>query len=73
MVERPNTFLLYILFDVMQTFQSRHIYIYIYTVLSFYDANDLYMMMSVMCFNLHVMYSLLFLKSYMWERYQSMI
>ena len=29
MVERPNTFLFYILFDVMQTFQLRHIYIYI--------------------------------------------
>jgi hypothetical protein len=74
-VERPNIFLFYILFDVIQTFQSRHIYIYIYiyTVSSFYSANDLYMMMSVMCFNLHVMYSFAFLNSYMWARYRSMI
>jgi hypothetical protein len=59
-VDGPNIFLFYTLFDVMQTFQSRHIYIYIYTVSSFYDADDLYMMMSVMCFNLHVMYSFYF-------------
>ena len=60
-VNGPNIFLFYTLFDVIQTFQSCHIYIY--TVLSFYYANDLYMMMSVMCFNLHAMYSFVFFKS----------
>jgi hypothetical protein len=63
----PNILLSYTLFDVKQTFQSRHIYIYIYiyiyTVSSFYYANDLYMMISVMCFNLHAMYSFAFLQS----------
>ena len=50
------------LYGWMDTFQSRYIYIYIYiyTVSSFYDADDLYMMMSVMCFNLHVMYCFCF-------------
>ena len=60
-VNRPKFFPFYTLFDVKQTFQSRHIYIYTFS--SFYDANDLYMMMSVMCFNLHAMYSFAFLES----------
>jgi hypothetical protein len=46
-VDEPNILYSYRLFDVMKTFQPRYIYIYSF---EFYDANGLYMMIFVMCF-----------------------
>jgi hypothetical protein len=43
-VDEPNILYSYRLFYVMSTFQSRHIYIYIYSF-EFYGVDGLYMMM----------------------------